>query len=230
LSAAFVLIHSPFLGPLSWRAVDGALRKRGEAALLLDLRPALSAERRYYEAFCATAARQIGAPSILVAHSGAGALVPAILGRAKGLAQGAIFVDALLPHPGRSWFDAAPIGLVKRLRAGARAGRAPPWPSWWPKEAMAQLLPDRRLRERLSRSAPAVPLAYLEEPAPASAASPPPRGYGYVQLSSSYDKPADRARALGWPVERVHGHHLSAMTEPDLVAEAIVAVARRLTP
>jgi hypothetical protein len=230
LSATFVLIHSPFLGPLSWRAVHGALRKRGEAALLLDLRQALSVRSQFYEAFAATAARQIGDPSILVAHSGAGALVPAILGRAKGLAQGAIFVDAILPHPGRSWFDTAPIDLAKRLRAGARAGRAPPWPSWWAKEAMAQLLPDRRARERFARSAPAVPLAYLEEPAPACAASAPPRCYGYVQLSSSYDAQADRARALGWPMARVHGHHLSAMTEPDLVAAAIVMVASRLPP
>ncbi len=227
-ATTFVLVHSPFLGPLSWRAVETALNKRGEASQLLDLRDALSVEDHFYEAFGTMAARRIGEPSILVAHSGAGALVPTILGQVGDLARGVIFVDALLPHPSRSWFDTAPGPLAKRLRGTAHADRAPAWPSWAPKEVLKHLLPDRLMRESLVQSALAVPLAYLEETAPALFPPAPPRGYGYLQLSAGYDVEADQARALGWPVERLNANHLSMMTEPDLIAEAIGALAARL--
>jgi hypothetical protein len=52
---------------------------------------------------------------VLAGHSGAGALLPAIVdeiaagGDAADVAvHCAIFVDAILPHPGQTWFETAP--------------------------------------------------------------------------------------------------------------------------
>jgi hypothetical protein len=224
----FALMHSPFLGPPSWDAVSSALGGQGERSQLLDLRIAFQMERDFYGRAAAMAAEQIRSPVTLVVHSGAGALVPQIVRSAAGLAEAVIFVDALLPHPRRSWFDTAPAVLAAHIRASARSGLAPPWPRWLPNEALAQLLPDIATRETLIASAPALPLAYLEESAPESSAWPLPRGCGYLQLSSGYDAEATQARGLGWPVERFNGHHLSIMTEPDLIAAAIVAMAASL--
>ena len=224
----FALVHSPFLDPQSWDGVSSALDRQGERSLLLDLRAAFRVNSDYYRTAGRIAAEQLRKPVTVVAHSGAGALVPQIVRSSEGRVEAVIFIDALLPHPTRSWFDTAPAALAAHIRASARHRRAPPWPRWLPKEALAQLLPDIATREALIASAPAIPLAYLEESAPDSSEWPLPSACGYLQLSSGYDAEADRARALGWPVERFNGHHLSMMTEPNLVAAAIVAMAASL--
>lgn len=221
----FALIHSPLLGPRSWQAVGDALGGRGEHARLIDLSEGLGVQRDFHATFGETAAHQIGERAVLVTHSGGGALVPAILQAAGGRIEAAIFVDALLPDPGRSWFDSAPDDLAALVRRRARAGRAPPWPDWLPPGRLEHLLPDRSMRESLIAEAPAVPLAVLDEPAPDWPALAPPRGCAYLQLSSAYDREAAQALARGWPVRRLDGHHLSIMTDPSLVAATIVDLA-----
>ena len=224
----FALIHSPLLGPRSWQAVADALDSRGERAVLIDLSEGLGVQRDFYAALGETAARQIDERTVLVAHSGAGALIPSILQAAGGRTLAVIFVDALLPHPGRSWLDTAPDALAARLHRHSRAGLAPTWPDWMPPERLARLLPDRAMRQNLIDDAPAAPLAFLDEPAPDCRAFAPPCGFAYLQLSSAYDHEADQARALGWPTNRLDGHHLSTMTQPSLVADAIIDLASGL--
>ena len=198
-----------------------------ERAVLIDASMGLRAEASFYDALAAAAAGQIERRSTLVVHSGAGALVPSILRAAGGRVHAAIFVDALLPHPGRSWFDTAPAALAERLRREAVDGRAPPWPDWLPAGLLERLLPDRRMRETLIGGAPSVPLAFLDEPAPDGPASTRP-GYAYLQLSEAYDREAAQARASGWPVGRLEGHHLSIATSPSVVAAALVELAGEL--
>lgn len=222
----FALVHSPFLGPRSWEAVGAALDNRDERALLVDISDGLRVQRDFRAALGETAARQIGERAILVAHSGAGALVPEIVRAADGRVETVIFVDALLPHAGRSWFDTAPESLATRLRREGRAGRAPPWPDWLPPGLLERLLPDRRMRETLIDGAPPPPLAFLDEPAPQYPA--PRRGCGYLQLSPAYDREAGQARDRGWPVERLDGHHLPIMVNPSAVAAALVDLASTL--
>ena len=224
----FALIHSPLLGPRSWQAVGDALCERAERALLVDVSGGLDVQRGFYGNLGETAARQIGERAVLVAHSGAGALVPTILQGAGGRVAAVIFVDALLPHPGRSWFDTAPEALAARLRRHARAGLAPRWPDWLPPERFEQLLPDPAMRRSVIEDAPAVPLAFLDEPAPHGPAAMPPYGCAYLQLSSAYDREAGEARTSGWVVERLDGHHLSIMAQPSLVAAAIIDLGSRL--
>ncbi len=230
----FSLIHSPFLGPSSWWSVGEALDRNGMRALTLDLSDALEAGGRVYESLGEIAARQITARSILVAHSGAGALVPTICRYASGRILGVIFVDALLPHQGRSWFDTAPAALAERIRRDARLGRAPPWPSWLPESVLADLLPDRDMRESLINSAPQVPLGFLGELAPECSAPTTQYGCAYLQLSEAYRVEAEQSRASGWAVEQFNGHHLSALTDPAGVAQGIIdlalGLARRAPP
>jgi hypothetical protein len=189
---------------------------------------ALRVQRGFYDAFAAAVAGQIHERAILVVHSGAGALVPSIL-RASGSIEAVIFVDALLPHPGQSWFDTAPAALAARLRSDSYAGCAPPWPKWLPGDALGRLLPDAGMRDSLAAGAPAVPLAFLDEPAPDWPAPARSCGCAYLQMSSAYDRETLEARASGWPTERLDGHHLWIMTNPSLVAAAITDLAVRLS-
>lgn len=194
-------------------------------SLTLDLSDALDAGGRFYESFGEVAARQITARSILVAHSGAGALAPTICRYANGFVLGVIFVDALLPHPGRSWFDTAPTPLAERIRRDARLGRAQPWPRWLPESVLAELLPDRQMRDDLIAGASPIPLGFLEELAPECPTPAVRYGCAYLQLSEAYGAEAEQARASGWAVERFDGHHLSGLTDPAGVASGIIDLA-----
>jgi hypothetical protein len=228
-----VLLHSPLAVPQIWEAVAPDLRARGHHVAVPDLTAVLAGDPPYYSRFadCAASAAD-SKDSYLVAHSGAGALVPAIAARTA--LAGAIFVDALLPHPGRSWFETAPPPLASRLRALARDGRLPPWNRWWPETTMAMVLPDAALRTRIFAPLPELPLAYLEERAPDVALTAPA---AYLQLSHGYTAEAGQAEAAGWPVARMSSQqtplqHLAMLTHPRRVAmkiEQMASLLRRLS-
>jgi hypothetical protein len=130
-----------------------------------------------------------------------------------------IFVDAVLPHPGKCWVDTAPPALSAMLRERAKEGLAPAWPDWFPADVLGRLLPDGEVRAAFEAEARAVPLAYLEERAPVTPNAPTSRGY--LQLSPGYGAEADAATAAGWTVAREALHHLAMIAEPDRVAAAL---------
>jgi pimeloyl-ACP methyl ester carboxylesterase len=227
-SPRFVLLHSPLLGPMTWQAVAGDLTRRGHAAAALAWPPLWGIGEGFYGALADGAAAAL-TPSadnlVLVAHSGAGALVPALAERLGGRVAGVIFADAILPHPGRSWFDTAPAEMRERLRAGAQMGELPAWDEWWPPGALERLLPDPVLRQALVAELEPLPLAYFEEKAPAA---PLPAPAAYLQLSGAYDDESQVAARSGWPLVRLPLHHLAMLTHPEAVATAVESLAERL--
>jgi hypothetical protein len=226
-SPGFLLLHSPLLGPMTWRAVAGDLARRGHAADAPAWPPLSSVAEGFYGALAdGVAAIAPSADSLLlVAHSGAGALVPALADRLGERVAGVIFADAILPHPGRSWFDTAPAEMRERLRAGAQMGELPPWDEWWPPGALERLLPDPDLRAALIAELEPLPLAYFEEQAPTA---PLPAPAAYLQLSGAYDDESQVAARSGWPLVRLPLHHLAMLTYPEAVATALESLAARL--
>jgi hypothetical protein len=217
----FALLHSPLLGPSSWRAVAEALQARGHA-VEAPAWPRLSAvEADFYRALAdgmAATLADAGEPPVLVAHSGAGALVPALAARMPSPPLGVVYCDAILPHPGLSWFDTAPAEMRTQLRAGAEGGRLPAWDRWWPPGALERLLPDPGVRERLLAELEPLPVDYFEEPAPEVE-------YGgaaaYLRLSGAYETEAMLAGRRGWPVISLPLNHLAPLNQPQPVAEAV---------
>ncbi|GAB3578314.1 hypothetical protein GCM10027445_45350 [Amycolatopsis endophytica] len=207
----FVLVHSPLVGPATWQGVAAELRARGHRIAMPSLLGALTGDGPYYPKVVGAVAD----PGVLVVHSGAGALVPGIAARTG--APRAIFVDALLPHPGRSWFDTAPPELADRLRELAADGHLPPWNEWFPPGTIEELVPGQRMRDAFVAELPRVPLAYFTETHPEGTLPP----STYLQLSDGYDEEAGQAAAQGWPVERLDSHHLGPLTDPAAVAAAI---------
>src|SRR5271170_1235421 len=104
-----VLVHSPLVGPLTWEPTAKRLRQMGYQVLVPSLAGIVGGAPPYYRKLAGRAADAAGTGPVLVAHSGAGALLPAIAEQTQ--ARAAIFVDAILPHPGLSWFDTAARAL-----------------------------------------------------------------------------------------------------------------------
>ena len=165
-------------------------------------------------------------PLLLVGHSGAGALLPAI-GQALGWPPAAyLFVDAGLPHGGQSRLEAR----RERDEPGAEAvyqqmlsGR--PFPDWTVDD-LAGILPDAAVRRQLVDELNPQPLAYWTEPMPALDFPDVPGGYLY--FSAPYQPSLDEAKALGWPVIELPAGHFHMLVDPPAVARALLDLAARL--
>ena len=225
MASRIALLHSPLLGGLAWQAVGAELRARGHDAIAPAWPRLGGVGADFYRALATAMADTLGdTPSIVVVHSGAGALVPA-LEAASAAVRGVIFADAILPHPGRSWFDTAPPGLADSLKAGVDFGMLPPWDRWWPPGALERLVPEEATRTVLVEELEPLPLDYFAEVAPPGIVTTPA---AYLRLSGAYDEEARLAGLQGWPVVQLRLHHLAMLTHVAAIATAIEGLAQRL--
>lgn len=230
--AAFVLIHSPFVGPLTWERTARRLAERGHVAVT----PALNAgEPRspnwpYYAGRVANAVREVAhdAPLVLVAHSAAGLLVPAGCAALEGRPiLSCVFVDAALPREGASLVELIPAGVgitMDQLRAQAQDGLLPPWGTGWPDDLWRQLIPDDELRKRFIDELRPAPLAVYEEHPP-TVAGWPGMACGYLRFSPLYASAEAQARSAGWRTRALAGGHLHMLVDPAAVADAVIDLA-----
>ncbi len=228
-----VLLHSPLVGPLTWQPAADRLRAAGYRVAVPSLAGVVDTGPPYYRRLAGRAAATIRQANpaggvLLVGHSGAGGLLPAVAEATGVPVAAAVFVDAILPHPGASWFDTAPPALGEQLRGLAREGRLPPWHAWFPPAAVAEVLPEEGLRRRFVAELPRLPVAYFEEPAPVVAGWP-PACCGYLRLSAAYDDAAGEAGRRGWLVVREPADHLAMLTRPAWVAGLLDGLIRTLT-
>jgi hypothetical protein len=214
-----LLVHSPLVGPSTWRWVADVLGSLGRRAQVPDLRRAACTGRpqAYIDAAASAAT---SATDTIVGHSGAGFFLPSIAARCSPAAR-LLFVDAgLPPSSGRA---TASADVLPHLRSMAIDGMLPPWSQWWGDGAMERLVPDRRRRADVEADVPRVPVAFYE-----TAVTVPDNwqsaACGFVLLSESYRSDADRAAALGWPRVDALGGHLDVVNHPDRIAHALVSV------
>ena len=216
-----LFVHSPVVGPATWAGTAEVLQSNGFHCAVPDLTGVVATGPPYHQKFAAAATKAAsGDHVVIIGHSAAGGLLPAIADAMSGRVRAAVFADASLPHPGLSWFDAAPQPLRVQLRDLADGGLLPPWHEWFPAGALDELLPDPALRRTVTAEIPRVPLAYFEEPAPVTTAVPP---CAFLRFSAPYDEAADKAQRLGWWVARRDWDHLRMLTAPDAVADVIAS-------
>ena len=221
--AGFLLLHSPLVGPGTWKPVAEALRARGHRAATPDLRLSTLASP-YYPALAERIAAAEQGGDIVVAHSGAGALA----GAAKA-PLGVVFVDALLPHPGRPWLSTVAPQMADKLASSAKDGLLPAWHAWLPEGALERLLPDQAIRAAFLAELEPTPLAYFQEDAPRWPGVDQARA-AYLQLSEAYAAEAMHAAGEGAHVVRLPGHHLSMLTDAEKMAEMLAMLAGRWAP
>ena len=217
-----LLVHSPLLARSSWGCVPARLAELGYAVAVPDLRPALDSGPPFYERLFQTIAGCAGGDEAVavVGHSRAGPLLPGALARIGADPATAVFLDARLPHGGQTWLETLAPEQRASLLASIQDGRLAPWDRWFPREALAELLPDEAVRQRFRDETRGLPAALLHEPMPRlpwDGRS----GKAYVQLSEAYAAIADRAEADGWPVARYAMDHLAPLTRSREVAGAI---------
>ena len=217
-----VLVHSPLVGPYSWAPVADILRGRGHRVLVPDLRPGTDLGPVYFEhhaALVAQAVQALGSPGpvVLVAHSGAGVLLPPIEAALGRPAAARIFVDAIFPQDGRSRLDL--FGTADEAEDFRRAATNGHLPVWTDADLQAAL-PNAALRHALVAELRPLPLAVYEEKIPV-ASSWHPIPCGYLRLSDSYRGDMERARQAGCRTEERASSHFAILTDAGPVADRL---------
>ncbi len=234
---SFVLAHSPLTGPAAWGELPFALRTAGHQALVLDV--ADDDAPPYAVRYVAAAAAQIAAARpaaavVLVAHSGAGYLLPQLgftQRAARRAVRGYVFLDAGIPAPRPSTRldllageDAAMADdLATLLAAGGR------FPTWSDQE-LRELIPEHGRRAAVIESLRPRGVDFFTEvlPFPAGELDWPDAPCGLLQTSDGYAGPAASARSRGWPVRARVGGHFAACVDPSGLARDLVAIVEQL--
>jgi hypothetical protein len=160
---------------------------------------------------------------VLVAHSGAGPLLPVVGQDAGPEVLAYLFVDASIPARAGST-PIVPAGFLASLEARAENGWLPKWSQWWGEEAMRTLVPDDVMRRRLEGEFPPLPFTFFQEAVPVPPGWP-DAACGYLQFSPVYDPEMREAEARGWRTQRLPGEHLHMVVDPGAVAAALIDLA-----
>ena len=107
---AFILIHSPLVGPLTWSLVAAEMKGRGVDVFVPNLEDSPDSEDPFWKQHAESVSRALAQiPSetslTLIAHSGAGPLLPAIRQTLANPIHAYVFVDAGIPRPNASRLD-----------------------------------------------------------------------------------------------------------------------------
>lgn len=228
---AFVLVHSPLVGPSTWEPVARELARHDRAALipsLLGVAHAPAPQWQYVSSVVSAATAHITRSVVLVGHSGAGPLLPTIADSMSCPVAATIFVDAFLP-PATGTARLLPHELLDELRALARDGVLPPWSRWFGEESMRNLVPDHETRARLTGEMPRLPVSYFYGEPPLTEGWD-RRPCAYVLLSQEpYGAAAADAKARGWPVIALRdAKHLHLVTDPAALTGALLDLERTL--
>jgi hypothetical protein len=221
-----VLIHSPLVGPSTWRPVAEALKARGLASVVPRVSDRGEALGPYWRqhALCVAAvlrALPAGRQVVLAGHSGAGPLLPAMREQGGRDLAAYLFVDAGIPEDGRSRIEllraempevAAP--LQAHLEAGGR------FPEWTDAD-LIEAVPDAARRRQLLAELQPRDLPFWQEPIPVFRGWP-DAACAYLRLSEGYRAPAERARRDGWAYAEIEGRHFQMLVDPDAVAGAML--------
>jgi len=234
--AVLVLVASPLVGPNSWAPLREALASRGwESIAGTEARDPLNRRPVWQRTVDGVEQSLRGEPdgrlAVLVGHSGAGPLLPAIAAATRQPVGAYLFVDAGLPAPDLSRLEAIAVEgtqgaafakeLVAILDVGGR------FPEWTEAE-LIPLVPNAERRRHLIAGLRPRGHDYWSEPLP-KVSGWPDAPCAYLQFSEPYERAAEQAEALGWPVRRLPAGHFHHLVDEDEVADALVMLIAETT-
>lgn len=228
----FALIHSPLVGPLTWQLVRHELKRQHFDVLVPALSDRPDATRPYWQQHAESAADSLARlPQnrriVLVAHSGAGPLLPAIRQALTHSISAYVFVDAGLPRQGLSRLDLMKLQdqpwADEFHQSLLQGGRFPEWTA----DDLRDIIPAEDVRRQLVAEIRPRSLPFFAEPLPVFDGWP-DAPCAYIKFSESYAWDAAQARQAGWLVREVDAGHFHMLVDPAAVAALIVDIVQKL--
>jgi hypothetical protein len=229
----YILIHSPLVGPLTWQLIHDEMGKRGIESIVPALSDDPNSTLPYWQQHAESAARELArAPQdgsmVLVAHSGAGPLIPIIRQSIKRSIEGYIFVDAGIPRDDMSRMDLMKLEdpeWAEQFHQTLLQGEQ--FPNW-NEDDLQEVIPNNVLRRKMVREINPRPLSFFTEPIPVFNGWP-DAPCAYIKFSASYDWDFEQAKQAGWLVREMNAGHFHMLVDPALVTSEIVNLTQEIT-
>src|SRR5688572_11244314 len=228
----YVLIHSPLVGGLTWSLVAEQMRHMGlDVMIPLLLDSPHSPEpfwKQHVESVSQALAHIPKSTSItLIAHSGAGPLLPAIRQYLPNPVKAYVFVDAGIPRDGFTRLNLMkgedPEWAEQFQKELERGGHFPNWSL----EDLRDVIPDESLREQMVAEIRPRRLSFFTEFIPVFSEWP-DAPCVYIRFSAPYNRPAAQAQQAGWPTYELNAGHFHMLVDPALVTEIVVKAVNKL--
>lgn len=226
MTELLVLIPSPLGGPDSWRPAAAELARRCIPSVIcpptLDEgapEPLWSQQAQAVVAGIEAAAS--GTAVVLVGHSGAAAVLPAVAQLASSRVRSCVLVDGPIPREGASHLDLMSHSnprLAEAVRAALAAGGCFPDPGAQARAngAAARAVSASPRGERFYTEPITVATGWRDLP------------YGYVRLSAEFDPVYQEARRRGWPSRALDGHHFLMFSDPVPFVDSLIEILEEL--
>jgi pimeloyl-ACP methyl ester carboxylesterase len=225
MESLIVLVHSPLVGPFTWSLVAKSLQADGFDVLVPVLTDSGETPPPYWQQHAVSMQQALASipperPLVLVGHSGAGSLLPVLAQAARHPVTAYLFVDAVLPHPGKTQLEEMPEELRQLLAEGSR------FPNWRD-EDLREVLPDGRARQQLLAEVLPRPLTFFEEVLP-EVPGWPDAPCGYLLFTQGYRPYLEQAQRAGWPSRTLPAGHFHMLVDPVAVAATLVELMKQI--
>jgi hypothetical protein len=222
----YVLIHSPLVGELTWALVADQMRQRGLDVIVPGLKDSLDSKEPFWKQHAESVSKalaQIPKDTFitLIAHSGAGPLLPAIRQSLENPVNAYVFVDAGIPRDGSSRLDLMktedPEWAEQFQRDLEHGEHFPNWSS----DDLREVVPDETLRGQLVAEIRPRGLDFFLESIPVFGGWPDAPCI-YIRFSGPYMQPATYAQQAGWQTYELDAGHFHMLVDPITVTNLIV--------
>jgi len=222
----FVLIHSPLVGPLTWSRVAEEMRGRGLEVAVPTLEDLPDSKEPFSMQHTKSVSLSLGnisteSPVVLVAHSGAGPLLPVIRDAIPNSVHAYVFVDAGLSRnaaPRLELMQSEDSSWAKEFQEYLEAGgRFPNWSA----DDLGEIIPDLELREQMVAEINPRGLDFFTEPIPVFTGWP-DAPCVYILFSEPYRRAEAEARLAGWKTYVLEAGHFHMLVDGEAVTELIL--------
>jgi hypothetical protein len=230
--AVYVLIHSPLVGPLTWTLVAEQMQQKGLDVVVPTLSDSPDSKEPFWKQHAESVSRAlthipVNTPLTLVAHSGAGPLLPVIRELLANPVNAYVFVDAGIPRAGATRLDLMRTEdpeWAEQLQAELERGERFPT---WSAEDLREVIPDESLRKQMVAEIHPRDLSFFIESIPVFDGWP-DAPCVYIRFSASYKQPAAQARRAGWPTYELEAGHFHMLVDAAAVTDLIVQAVNKL--
>ena len=228
----FALLHSPLVGPFTWEPVQKVLVEQSFQAMVPAVWDDPNSNLPFWQQHADSVAKdlaQIPAHQkiILVAHSGAGPLLPAICQQLNHHVFSYVFVDAGIPRNGLSRLDLMKLEdaeWAEQFHQLLLQGEVFPT---WTENDLKEIIPDSESRQKLVDEIRPRSLSFFTEQIPIWTGWPDAPCI-YIKFSAAYEWDATQAKQSGWPVYAIDAGHFHMLVDPVAVADLLVTVVQNL--
>ena len=222
----YVLIHSPLVGPLTWSLVAREMLQRGLDVLVPILEDSPASKTPYWKQHAESIAQAITGISndscvTLVAHSGAGPILPVIRQSIPNPVNAYVYVDAGLPQDGATRLDLMKLedaNWAQKFQTYLEnGGRFPDWNY----DDLREILPDENLCHQMVAELRPRGLDFFTEPIPVFSDWPDAPCI-YILFSPPYEQAEVQAQNMGWLTETLEAGHFHMLVDPGTVTDKII--------